>query len=113
MKVYIVIGHLSTIKNPSCAIQNSTVHLTWTAPFSLNIVGIHPDIEGYRVYMIDNANRIVESYEVITSEFSLDIHSNEQCFSADFIVTAVNAVGEGDGSRVSCSLPLNSKCCCC
>ena len=107
--IIISIGPLSAVKNLLCSIQNSSIYLTWIAPFTLDLTGINPDIEGYRVYGIDNVSSTIESFEVNTTEFNLDIHSKKQCFSTYFIVAPINAVGGGDNSTVSC-FTFNSKC---
>lgn len=68
--------------------------LSWQPPFTLNITNLEPDIVGYRVcftFMATQVCTVVENtlYEFFNVRLTLD-----------FLITAINIVGEGDAGRV-------------
>lgn len=50
-------GPLDTVSSLDLQVENSTVILTWTAPFSLDITGVDPDI----TYCVDVINSTATS----------------------------------------------------
>ena len=88
------------LKSPGVVFNTSrdhlahTIHYFWSAPFTLNISNIEPDIWGYTVYIVsDGAFR----ENVTTTETYYVLHA-DPCHSHMYRVeiAAVNVVGEGD-----------------
>ena len=87
--------------------QNLTaITLTWTAPFTLDITSVDPDIEGYTVNVskIDANSTVsinINNYTTTETSFLYTLPSNDgPCFSYLFTVYARNAAGDGEHSNV-------------
>ena len=79
-------------------VQDSTISLTWTAPFTLDITDIDPDI----TYCVGVANSTSSSIQCGITEtgFSFSIPPDSAChnYMFTFTVTPVNVVGNGTSS---------------
>lgn len=102
MLVYIVSGTLAAVGDLNISFQNSTVFLTWTAPFTLDISSTMIDIT-YNVSMVSSVSSLALHNTVIVTEFSYPLPSGSGCDNTVFTVTPVNEAGEG----VPKSIPLS------
>ena len=92
--------------NPNVNAVNSTFILTWDPPFSLDIIGINPDIEGYCVFaeVRDSSSRstFFTLCGINKTEVTIPMpeRPNAGCDRYIFTITAVNIVGNGTLSRI-------------
>ena len=91
------LGLLPAVSFLSLTEQDSTISLTWTAPFTLDILDVHPDI----TYCVD-VYKSKTSFPVFHSEcgipntnFSYPTPPDSVCYIYIFTVTPVNGVGKG------------------
>lgn len=83
---------------------SSSMILLWTAPYSLNLTDVKPDIIGYNVC----SNFTNLNYSCInTSETSLTFSNVHM--TIEFVVTAINIVGESNASSIIFKPPIQSK----
>ena len=86
--------------------QDSTViTLNWTAPFTLDITGVEPDIEGYTVVVRKtslNSTISMDNFTTAETDFLYMLPSNDSaCLSYQFTVYARNLAGDGNRSTVT------------
>ena len=79
-------------------VQDSTISLTWTAPFSLDIASVDPDIT-YCVGVVSSTSSSTQC-GITETEFSFSIPPDSAChnYTFTFTITPVNAVGNGSSS---------------
>ena len=73
------------------------VHLTWDAPFSLDITGVDPDI-WYRVEITVNNNSFGTYDDIDVTEFNFtmaDYNDTSTSVIYEFRVTPINGAGAG------------------
>ena len=96
---------LSAVGNLNATVLDSTISLTWEAPFFLDIFSIDPDIT-YRVDVINStSSQVIHSQGGITitqynytTSLSLE---RRACDVFKFIIIPVNIVGNGNESSIS------------
>ena len=96
---------LSAVGNLSATVLGSTISLTWEAPFSFDIVNVHPDIT-YRVDVINSSSsQVVHSQgEINTTQYNYTTSlspKRKACDILKFTITPVNIVGNGSESNIS------------
>ena len=85
---------------------NNSIHLSWSAPSTLNLTNIEPDIQHYvvSVHNTHTGHNSSESVIVSTTEYLRSPNTSELgrdiCKEIEFRVRAVNVVGEGNQSEV-------------
>ncbi len=79
------------------SLECSTLNLTWTPPFSLDILGVDPDITGYCVDVVSSTSSATLHSEcnITRAEFTNLLLPTD---SIQFTVTPVNVVGNGTAS---------------
>ena len=97
MFLYFSVGQLDAVTNLTNQSLGHVIHLTWDAPFSLDITGVDPDIR-YRVE-ITVGNAPFNTYFVNFPEFNF-ILNNKTSTSVmyEFRVTPINGAGNGTTS---------------
>ena len=78
-------------------VVNSSFYLTWGAPFSEDIVGVDPNIEGYCVDVTSSTSSshlFHSECGINQTEYRYDSSGN-LCDPVYFIITPVNVVGNG------------------
>ena len=83
-------------------INVSTISLTWTPPFTLNITQVEPDIAGYCVD-VTTSSTTGSWCEIDTTGFNYSLPRDGACYNFTFVVTPVNVVGNGIPEAVSYS----------
>lgn len=105
-------GLLAGVGSLELAIQDSTISLNWTAPFTLDILLVTPDIEGYCVDIINSTSSLTlySQCGINTTEFSYPLHQNMYgCHDYIYAVTPINVVGSGKRVTISLSQALERK----
>ena len=91
------VGLLNAVTNLTNQSLGQVIHLTWDAPFSLDITGVHPDI-WYRVD-ITVGNIPLSTYDNINiSEFNFTMDGHNSTNTSviyEFRVTPINGAGNG------------------
>ena len=89
-------------------IDASTISLTWSPPFTLNISMVDPDIDGY---CVDFTLQSIPTYSVCginRTEFSYTISPDSGgCADFRFTITPVNIVGNGTSRTITYSPARN------
>lgn len=102
--IFHLLGLLSAVGSLELAVLNySTIRLTWTAPFTLDITGVDPDISYYvNVSGTSDSRELYDaSYNIIiTTNFTFELPSRSGCFRWYFGVIPVNPVGIGTGEYI-------------
>ncbi len=100
---FIKIGALSGVGFLTKTISNTTLTLTWAPPFTLDIIGIYPDIAGYCVDVVNAASLAALHSEcnITRNQFTYTIPPKSQCYGILFSVTPVNIVGRGQTTMVA------------
>ncbi len=84
--------------------ETDAIILTWEAPPTLDLTGIHPDISNYTVYIELDSSRFLRD-NVTETEYTFTGQMLDPCSVYQFSVSAWNVVGEGSRSeRVEGSL---------
>ena len=110
MTLYRHTGLLSAVDSLSLTVQNSTISLTWTAPFTLDITGVDPDIT-YCVGVVNpTSSSILHSQCGITeTEYEYPIPPDSACHDHMVTVTPVNPAGNGTSSTLTYSQTTECK----
>ena len=83
-----------------CQGLDSTLFLSWRAPFTLDITGIDPDIQ-YCVDVMTTTSSLTIACNIPTTEFSYPLPPDSGCHDYyKFTVTPVNVVGNGTPSSL-------------
>ena len=94
------VGLLDAVNNLKNESLGEVIHLTWGAPFSLNITGVDPDI-WYRVD-ITVGNIPLSTYDDINvTEFNFTMNGHNGTNTSviyEFRVTPINGAGNGTTS---------------
>ena len=86
-----LIGLLSAVGSSFVALTNTAIFLTWTAPFTLEISDVEPDI----TYCVDVVNSTSSSSECEITVTSFSIPIGRVCDNYNFTVIPVNGAGNG------------------
>jgi hypothetical protein len=82
--------------------SRTTVLLSWTPPFTLDIFNVNPDIAGYCVDVVGSSSAMLHSECGITvTEFTYPLPTMNWCDVYTFTVTPVNVVGNGTLSSLN------------
>ena len=89
-------GLLATVGFPSVDLVDTEISLTWTAPFTLDISNVDPDI----TYCVDVVNStslsiILSECEINMTGFNFSIPIGRMCDNFTFTITPVNVAGNG------------------
>ena len=92
-------GLLSAVGSLMMTVQDSTISLTWTAPFTLDITGVDPDIT-YCVGVVNSTSSSTLHLEcgITETEYEYPIPSDSACHDHMVTVTPVNHAGNGTSS---------------
>jgi len=95
------VGLLDAISNLKAETLGQVIHLTWDAPFSLDITGVDPDI-WYRVEItVANITSITHD-DINIPEFNFTMDGVVTCVIYRFQVTPVNNAGNGSLTVIEC-----------
>ena len=99
---WIIIGLLSAVGSLTITVQDSAISLTWTAPFTLDIQGVDPDIT-YCVCLVNSTSlsTLHSECEITEVEYEYPIPPDSACHMYMFTVTPVNVVGNGTSSTLT------------
>ena len=97
-----IIGILRSVSSLTITREDSSIFLNWTAPFTLDIIGVDPDI----TYCVDVVNSTSSATlqamcGINETEFTYPITFLSACDTILFTVTPVNIVGNGTNHTVS------------
>lgn len=83
-------------------VQDINVFLSWTPPFTLDIVAEHPDISGYCVDVVDTvaATMLHSECGISVSNYSYPIPPLSGCMTFIFTIIPVNIAGNGTAVSV-------------
>ena len=89
-------GLLAAVGSPSVDLVGTNISLTWTAPFTLDISNVDPDI----TYCVDVVNStsssiVLSECRITVTGFNFSIPLGRVCDNYTFTVTPVNVVGNG------------------
>ena len=87
-------GLLSAVGSLMMTVQDSTIFLTWTAPFTLDIRGVNPDIT-YCVGVSTSSSILHSQCGIPETEYEYPIPPDSECHDNMVTVTPVNLVGNG------------------
>ena len=92
----IISGLLSAVGSLRMTTQDSTISLTWTAPFTLDITTVDPDIT-YCVGVVNStsSSTLHSQCGITETEYEYPIPPDSACHDHMVTVTPVNAVGNG------------------
>ena len=109
-----VIGTLAPVGYLNFSFLNSTLFLTWTAPFTLDIYGTTVDIT-YIVQVTNLTTSLVFHIEGERSmsfiEFLYPLPHESGCDNHEFTVTPINEAGHGISNTVQLSQAMRCKNC--
>ncbi len=102
---YYLLGLLPAVGTPIATpnLLNSTISLTWTPPFSLDITGVHPDII-YCVGVVNSTSSLViySQCDITEAQYNYTVSPRSTpCDTYTVTVTPVNIVGNGTSSNVT------------
>ena len=81
--------------------QSSTISLNWTAPFTLDISNVDPDIT-YYVGVVNSTSSVLSMCRINVTEFTYHLHPISGCDEYyTFTITPVNVVGNGANSSLN------------
>ena len=90
------------------SMNTTTIHLTWTAPFTLIITGTsNPDILGYRLQITYQNIGNVTMVNTTNAEYFLLVDGD--CIFYEACVCAINVVGKGNLSECVTMTSLGGK----
>ena len=89
-------GLLAAVGSPSVDLVVTNISLTWTAPFTLDISDVDPDIT-YCVDVINSTSSsiILSVCGITVTGFNFSIPIGRVCDNYTFTVTPVNGAGNG------------------
>ena len=92
----IILNHMKTQQTVESEFLCQIIHLTWDAPFSLDITGVDPDI-WYRIDIrVNGTSNIVASSYSNVPEFIYNGTNTSVIY--EFRVTPINCAGNGNTS---------------
>ena len=89
-------GLLAAVGSPSVDLVGTNISLTWTAPFTLDLTNVDPDI----TYCVDVVNStssstVLSECEITVTGFNFSIPIDRVRDDYTFTVTPVNLAGNG------------------
>ena len=89
-------GLLTAVGSPSVDLVDADISLTWTAPFTLDISNVDPDIT-YCVNVVNSTSSSIVLSEcgITVTGFNFSIPLGRVCDNYTFIVIPFNLVGNG------------------
>ena len=94
---YSSVGLLDAVSNLTVEFLGQVIHLTWDAPFSLDVTGVDPDI-WYRVDItVDNTPLNIYN-DINITEFNFTVEDDSLMYK--FQVTPINGAGNGTVSNL-------------
>ena len=113
--VYLTInytGILSTVGSLMMTVQDSTISLTWTAPFTLDITGVDPDITycvGVVNFTSGSSSTLHSECGITETEYEYPIPPDSACHDHMVTVTPGNPAGNGTSSTYNLQCMLQQK----
>ena len=104
-------GLLSTIEFQTVGVIGTEVSITWTAPFTLDISRVDPDI----TYCVDVVNStsssiVLSECGITVTGFNFSIPIGRVCDNYTFTITPVNLVGNGTTVTLGYSQDFTGMC---
>ena len=94
-------GQLSAVGSLNVTmVYNSTLSLTWTPPFTLDITDVNPDINGYCVEATLLSLTVCSLCGINMNEFNYTLPPDSACHTYNFTVVPVNIIGNGTSATV-------------
>ena len=109
--IWLTTGLLSAVGSLSLIVQNSTISLTWKAPFTLDITGVDPDIT-YCVGVVNStsSSSLHSQCGITETGYEYPIPPDSACHDHMVTVTPVNPAGNGTSSTLTYSQTTECKC---
>ena len=111
-------GFLAPVGSLQATLLNSSLTLTWMAPFSLDLTGVDPDITDYcvRVFNATSSEQLHSTCQISMTEFTYQLPSDTDCHVYDFTVFGRNGLGRGEDRECAvlhgkCSMYVNCSLC--
>lgn len=84
------------------SVQDNNVFLSWTPPYTLDIVGEGPDILGYCVDVVDDvsATMLYSECGISATNYSYPLPHSSACMNFIFTIIPVNVVGNGTAASI-------------
>ena len=99
--ILVYTGQLSAVAGLSVTSSTSSVTISWSAPFSLDVTGVDPDI-WYSVFIYnvtdENNPKLFEKHTITTS-YTFAPAGFSPCQKYVFSVIALNGAGRGESSQ--------------
>ena len=93
------------------ASQNGVVTVSWTAPFTLDITDVDPDIEGYCVNVVNSTTSatLQSECDITETEFSYVLPPRSVCTTFIFTIIPRNLAGNGTSASTMHREVMNGK----
>ena len=104
MTLHFLTGLLSVVGDHEISSDGTSITISWTAPYSLDVTGVDPDI-WYSVFIYnvtDDEPTLISCTDCINitdTHYSFTPDSPSPCHQYIFTVIPVNGAGEGESSR--------------
>ena len=98
----LVLGFLEAVGFLTIYANGSSVYITWTPPFTLNITGIDPDITGYCITVTSRITSLTLHSQcgINVTEYYYTFSPDSACNTFNFSIVPVNIVGNGTSATV-------------
>ena len=83
-------------------LSQTNLTINWTAPFTLDINDVNPDISGYCVDVVNltSSATLFSGCGITDTEFDYPEPPDSDCHAYSFTVSAMNVVGRGEANTV-------------
>ena len=104
---YVSSGPLSKVVNLRAISNASSVTVSWTAPFSLNVTGVDPDIwYSVVVYNVTDENNptailCTDCINITETHYTFTPDYPSHCHVYNISVVPLNGAGQGEGSSIT------------
>ena len=103
------IGLLCAVTGLDVNVLDSVVSTMWNPPWTLNILGVNPDIE-YCVDVMTPTSSLITTCSINTTDFSYLLPPDSGCHDYyELTVTPVNIVGNGTPSSLNYSNTITTR----